>query len=75
MATTTDYENALRELEHLHDSGRIDNVRYELHKSKLLAEASNPHAGDLQRVVRTVLIIVTILIAVPLVFSVVAALG
>ncbi len=37
-----DYAAALRELEQLHDAGQIDTAAYEVHKAKLLAEASHP---------------------------------
>lgn len=35
-----DYGKALDELEALHRAGRISDARYELHKQKLLAEAT-----------------------------------
>lgn len=37
-----DYAAAMRELEQLHSEGKIDQAAYELHKAKLLAEASKP---------------------------------
>lgn len=37
-----DYAQALEQLEQLHRSGQISDARYELHKQKLLSEASRP---------------------------------
>lgn len=36
------YGQALDELEALHQAGKISDVRYELHRQRLLAEASRP---------------------------------
>ena len=37
-----DYGQALDELEALHRVGKISDVRYELHKAKLIQEAAKP---------------------------------
>lgn len=42
MTRTDDYAQALNELEQLHNAGKIPDVQYELHKARLIAEATKP---------------------------------
>lgn len=42
MTKADEYGAALDDLDAMHRAGRISDARYELHKSKLLAEATRP---------------------------------
>lgn len=42
MPKAEDYANALRELEDLHNTGRLDDASYQVHRVRLLQESTKP---------------------------------
>jgi hypothetical protein len=62
MAKVSKYADALEELEALHRSGQISDARYELHRQKLLGEATQRRFPLSVRVLLFVLIVVAALV-------------
>jgi hypothetical protein len=59
------YREALEDLDRLHAAGQVTQAQYDLHKSKLLAEASKPRLSKpvLALIIVTAMILGWILIA------------
>ena len=72
MANSTEYDQALAELDALHRAGRIDDARYRTHRRRLLAEARRGQ-HPLVRRGRRVMVVSVIVSAVALVLLLVWA--
>lgn len=64
MPKASEYEAALRELEGLRAAGRIDQVTYDLHRSKLLAEAGSGPRWTVWNIVGVVIVVVMLALVV-----------
>lgn len=62
MSASSEYTDALRDLDRLHREGRIDQATYELHRSKLLAEAARPVRPLAVRLTLFVVIVLALLV-------------
>lgn len=68
------YADALRELDQMRAAGQIDAARYDLHRAKLLAEASRPRPTLPTRILAlTAGILIFILVALGIIRAIMAA--
>lgn len=67
---TPDYGAALDQLDQMHRAGQISDSRYELHKAKLLAEATR---RPLPTGVRILITVGAVVVVMPIVFAILRA--
>lgn len=73
---TGEYEAALRELEQLRQAGRVTQEYYDVTRAKLIAEAAKPPLPLAVRLIlAAALIFIGLVVVLPIVTAVLAALG
>lgn len=60
MSRTSEYADAIAELDAAHAAGRVTDARWEVLRANLLAEASGPNRGG-----RVLLVVLIVVVAVP----------